>query len=423
MGTVSITQLKSGMILSADLIAPNGRFILPRGACLTSRNIMSLKIWGVAEVSVSDRSDPPREDGDEFLYSTSVMEEANDIVLRIFGGVPPECGAMEEIHRVAIREAARSLTENEAGHSGFFRSENAPLSEASLPKPSLEQLAAAEVRFVSFPDVYFRISEALQSPKSSITHVADLISKDTALTATLLKLANSAIYGVPAKVDSIQRAAALIGGKALSILALGVSAVQTFNSIPSDWVNMESFWRHSVAVAVLGQIISSRKHSRIIERMFVGGILHDIGRLVLLRHVPSVMNRAIAAAAAEKIPLVDMERRILGFDHGELGGTILERWGFPRELTDLVRFHHSPGEETNSFPAAALSMADTLAAALRQGSSGSPHPPSISDEVWKMTDLSPGALDSVVRQARRQIAEIYRLFKGGDDDGKTGAHS
>ena len=422
MGTLSITQLKSGMVLSADLVAPNGRFILPKGACLTSRNIMSLKIWGVAEVAVSDRSDLPCEE-DDFLYSSSVMEEARSIVLRIFGGIPPGNRAMEEVYRVAIREAARSLTENETRPPVFFTPEVAPSPAAAQPKLSMEELVGAEVRFVSFPDVYFRISEALQSPRSSITHIADLISKDTALSATLLKLANSAIYGVPAKVDSIQRAAALIGGKALSILALGVSAVKSFNSIPSEWVNMESFWRHSVAVAVLGQIISSRKNSRIIEKVFVGGILHDIGRLVLLRHVPSVMARAIAAAAEQKVPLVEMERELFGFDHGELGGSILERWGFPRELSDLVRLHHAPVDETHSFPAAALSVADTLAAALRQGSSGSPHPPAISDEVWNMTDLSPGALDSVVRQARRQISEIYSLFKGGDDDGKTVAHS
>ena len=410
------------MILSADLVAPNGRFILPKGACLTSRNIMSLKIWGVAEVAVSDRSDFPCEE-DEFLYSSSVMEEARNMILRIFDGIPPGNRAMEEVYRVAIREAARSLTENEARPPVFFTPEFAPPSGAPLPKLAMEELVGAEVRFVSFPDVYFRISEALQSPKSSITHVAELISKDTALSATLLKLANSAIYGVPAKVDSIQRAAALIGGKALSILALGVSAVKSFSSIPSEWVNMESFWRHSVAVAVLGQIISSRKNSRSIEKVFVGGILHDIGRLVLLRHVPSIMARAIAAAAEQKIPLVEMERELFGFDHGELGGSILERWGFPRELSDLVRLHHAPIDETHSFPAAALSVADTLAAALRQGSSGSPYPPAISDEVWNMTDLSPGALDSVVRQARRQISEIYSLFKGGDDDGKTVAHS
>ena len=93
------------MILSADLVAPNGRFILPKGACLTSRNIMSLKIWGVSEVAVSDRSDHPCEE-DEFLYSSSVMEEARTLVLRIFGSIPGN-RAMEEVYRVAIRERPR----------------------------------------------------------------------------------------------------------------------------------------------------------------------------------------------------------------------------------------------------------------------------------------------------------------------------
>ena len=76
----------------------------------------------------------------------------------------------------------------------------------------------------------------------------------------------------------------------------------------------------------------------------------------------------MAAAAEQKIPLVEMERELFGFDHGELGGSILERWGFPRELSDLVRLHHAPVDETHSFPAAALSVADTLA---RLGGKGS----------------------------------------------------
>ncbi len=420
MGTLSVTQLKSGMILSADLIAPNGRFILPKGACLTSKNIMSLKIWGIAEVPVSDR---PERTGGDLLYSSSVMEEARKIIYDLFGGLAPDSSAMEEIYRVGILEAARSLAEEEQhAYTAFFEPE-LPRASAASVKPSIQQLVEAEVRFTTFPDVYFRVSEALQSPRSSIVHVADLISKDTALTATLLKLANSAIYGVPGKVDSITRAAALIGGKALSILALGVSAVKAFSEIPAEWVDMDSFWKHSVGVAVFGQILASKKNPRSIETVFVGGILHDIGRMVLLRHVPFVMANLIKDAAAERVPLLETERKTLGFDHAELGGALLDKWGFPRAISDLVRFHHAPEDEMNSFPVAVLAFADVLAGALRQGRSGSKHPPRISDAVWSVAGLPPGQLDIVVRQGRRQIQEIYSLFKGGDNDGKTVSHT
>lgn len=275
----------------------------------------------------------------------------------------------------------------------------------------------------SFPDVYFRVSEALQSPKSSVSHIADLISRDTALSATLLKLANSAIYGVPAKVDSISRATALIGGRALSVLALGVSAVQNFRDIPVEWVNMESFWKHSVSVAVIAQILASKKNPRVIEQAFVAGMLHDIGRLVLYRHAPFTMARLISASAERKIPLAAMEKEVLGFDHGELGGKLLERWNFPLSLSDMVLQYHGPKEQIKTFPSALLAAADIIAAAIGEGNSGSLHASPIPDSVWKVVDLPCSVIDMTARQAHRQITEIYSLFKGGDDDGKTVPHS
>jgi putative nucleotidyltransferase with HDIG domain len=421
---LSVSHLKSGMVLSGDLIAPNGRFILPKGACLTPKNIMSLKIWGVSEVPVAKPREKGESSGEDLLFSTSVMEESRKTVLDIFSGIPPESPVMEEVFAVGVREAAGRIAEG----LPMCRPEAFSLSLPVMPKISderieLDEVLRAEVGLTSFPDVYFRVSEALQSPKSSVTHIADLISKDTALSATLLKLANSAIYGVPARVDSISRATALIGGRALSVLALGVSAVQFFKDIPVEWVNMETFWKHSVSVAVIAQVLASKKNPRVIEQVFVAGMLHDIGRLVLFRHAPFTMVRLIAAAAERKIPLTDIEKEVLGFDHGELGGKLLERWNFPLSLSDMIVQHHRPAEEITTFPSALLSAADVLAAVTGEGNSGSLHVAPIPDCVWKVVDLPCSAIDMTARQARRQISEIYSLFKGGDDDGKTVSYS
>ncbi len=424
METLSVSDLKSGMTLSADLIAPNGRFILPRGACLTPKNIMSLKIWGVSQVFVADSPGPGFEEEGACLKNPEILEKARCSVRELFGGSFPESAGMNEIYRVGVREAARRLAaETDLSSSreakSFFVPQIFSCTHVGEDEGfALERLVEMEVELVSFPETYFRISEALQSPKSSITHVANLISKDTALSAALLRLANSAMYGVPAKVESIPRAAALIGGNALSILALGVSVAASFGAVPARWVNMQSFWKHSIAVAVLGQVLSVRKTPRAIERIFVGGMLHDIGRLILLRHVPLSMTKVLAAAEAEKAPLVEMERRMLGFDHAELGGRLLEKWGFPRILSDLVRYHHLPEKkEEDSFSLGVLAVADVLAGVLFPGSGGSMYLPELSDALWEMMELSPEALDMVIRQARRQITEIYDLFKGGVDGG------
>lgn len=421
---LSVSRLQSGMVLSGDLIAPNGRFILPKGARLTPKNIMSLKIWGVSEVPVAKTKDLEESPGEELLYSSSVMEEARSMVLDLFSGVPPASPVMDEVFAVAVRVNAARIAEGiPAKRPGTFALSLPVQPRISDEKIDMEDILRTEVGLTSFPDVYFRVSEALQSPKSSVSHIADLISKDTALSATLLKLANSAIYGVPAKVDSISRATALIGGRALSVLALGVSAVQNFKDIPVEWVNMESFWKHSVSVAVIAQILASKKNPRMIEQAFVAGMLHDIGRLVLFRHAPFTMARLIMTAAERKTPLAAIEREVLGFDHGELGGKLLERWNFPLSLSDMILQYHGPEERIKTFPSALLAAADVLGAAIGEGNSGSLHASPIPDGVWKAVDLPCSVIDMTARQTHRQITEIYSLFKGGDDDGKTVPHS
>ena len=420
MKNISVTHLKSGMVLSGDLVAPNGRFILPRGACLTAKSIMSLKIWGIAEVPVADAPEHESRE-EELLFGSKVTEEAREMVLATFCGAEPATPVMDEIFRLGINETARGLASGKVTALQDTFSLELPFNSAGgEEKVSLTELVEIEASLATFPDVYFRICEALQSPKSSITHIAELISKDTGLSTTLLKIANSGIYGVPYRIDSITRAAALIGGRALSVLALGVSAVQVFNHIPVEWVNMKSFWRHSVGVAVLAQILASHKNAGIIEKIFIAGILHDMGRLVLFRHLPFTMARLMKTAAADSIPLVEAERKELGFDHAELGGCLVEKWCFPRSLSQLVKNHHNPAEGTGSLPAALLSAADVIAAAIRLGNGGSWHIRPLSEATWKTIDMPPSSLEMVVRQATRQTTEIYSLFRGGDDiHGKT----
>ncbi len=412
---VSVSSLESGMVLSGDLIAPNGRFILPKGAQLTPKTIMSIKIWGISQVPVEKSGIEEGAPDNEILFSSSVMEESRKIVLDRFSGRGPEWPVMEEIFSVAEREIASRLSEGSAPlYSEIFNSHFSDIPENSAERTDMEALLGAENGLASFPDVYARISDALRSPKSSATHIADLVSKDTALSATLLKLANSAMYGVPGKVDSIFRATALIGGKALSTLALGVSAIRLFKGISVKWLNMESFWKHSISVAVIAQILVSRKNPRAIEQLFAAGMLHDIGRLALFRHAPHTMSRLIAEAASEKLPLHVLEREALGFDHGELGGRLLERWNFPITLSGLVLSHHGNQSPGKNCAAAILEAADILASVTGEGGSGSRHVSPLPEEVWKETDLSSSVLEMTIRQARRQTGEIYNLFLGGE---------
>ncbi len=410
MGRIALQHVKEGMRLASDLEAPNGRFILPQGAILRERHLPTLKAWGIVEVDVEGLE--PEELARE-VPADIAPEELERAERRVEEWFPAAAvPLLRELRRLVILRTAR---EGNAGDEGV----PPPLpSRSPSSSLSLRELVEGESRLVSLPDIYFRIVEAIESPRSSALQIAKVVGKDTSLSAKLLKIVNSSFYGFPSRIESIARAVAIIGGNELSSLALGVSAIQLFRDVPEGFVTMRSFWRHSIAVGVLARLLGTRASIRQDERVFTAGLLHDIGRLLLLRKVPFSMAQILAQSRSRRIPLVEAERGCFGFDHASVGGGLLSEWNLPAGLTASVRFHHNPlgaGNEEDRIGAAALQVADLLAVANRLGSSGAQVLPPLAPEAPELLSLSPNALEPILLQAERQVREIEQVFFGGGE--------
>ncbi len=258
MGRVSVNNLREGMVLEEDLSAPNGRFILGRGAALKENHIRMFKIWGVTGASVEGA-----EDGE------IVLEEISG--KRLSGRPPPTwipIFRLRKVKRAAPAGIRSFCTRKFAGEISSGKTPDPLPAMKQLPRPpeghfgrtfSAYGLAKNEVRLVSFPDIYFKIQEVINSPISSATSIAKVVGKDPSLTARLLRLVNSSFYGFPNPILSIPRAIAIIGSNELTALALAVSTMTVFRHVPPAYVDMKSLWKHSIACGVFSRLLAIRR--------------------------------------------------------------------------------------------------------------------------------------------------------------------
>ncbi|MFN2309336.1 MAG: HDOD domain-containing protein [Gammaproteobacteria bacterium] len=197
------------------------------------------------------------------------------------------------------------------------------------------------VQLLSLPEVCLRIQQLAMDPRADMNEFAHLVSQDPALTTRLLKLVNSAYYGFPGRVDTVSRAVNLVGISELRNLTLAMAAMEVFGGLENERFDMLEFWRHSVYCALVARFLATRARVLHAERLFIAGLLHDVGRLLIFSLLPeqsaSIQQRVAAGEA-----VCAAEQAELGFDHAAVGGELLGLWQLPKALCQAVAFHHCP---------------------------------------------------------------------------------
>lgn len=412
MGLVYIDDIKPGMVLEKNLVCPNGRFLLGAGSVFEVKHIKIARSWGITEAYIEGVDKETLDSAAEAEYSEEILDIAHQALSSSFSNVDHNVPVMQEIFRlnkllIAQKLTAGKLTKDQALSRITMQAQETPdtLNKANM---SARWLVDKEVGLASFPDIYYKINEVLNSPKSSASHMADVVEKDTSLSAKLLKIVNSAFYSFPSRIDSIRRAITIIGTKELATLAVGISAIEAFKGIPEELTNMKLFWRHSIACGVFARLLGTYLEDVSTERLFVSGLLHDIGRLVIFRALPEHSSYSLYISVTENRPLCDVEKEIFGFEHAEVGSALMEKWKFPAKLVKNIRFHHS--ESAVDIESSIVNIADCLAIAFGSPISKSNIVPSINFKIWDSLKLSPSVIQPIVSQSERQIVEIEDVF-------------
>jgi putative nucleotidyltransferase with HDIG domain len=417
---ISAANLKPGMVLAEDARRPDGALVVARGTTLSARHIAMFATHRVAEACVACAAPPLREP--EPPLDPLVLEAARDHVRSRFVFAGARHPLLAELMKLCVPGVAQAMVRKKTAFPDPPPSAP-PLppggsGDEGRPPPSVRDIIASDPALVSLPDVFARICEVLNNPVSTAQEAARVIGMDQSLAARLLRLVNSAFYGFPTKVDTLSRAVTIVGSRQLTTLALGISVVSLFRDLPPGLVNVKSVWKHSVACGLAASALagSAPGVSDGAERLFVAGLLHDVGRLVMYRNLPEFSGRALRQARLEKILVRPAEVRIFGFDHAALGQALLTEWRFPEALALAVGHHHGPGRRGWLPDTAVVHVADVAVNAMRMGSSGEYYVPPLFPEACAVLDLHPQALREAVDKADSQVEAVLSVFLPDEAD-------
>jgi putative nucleotidyltransferase with HDIG domain len=207
----------------------------------------------------------------------------------------------------------------------------------------VEQIIQASNKLPPFSMVIQKALQLIEDPKSSAQQIVEVIQYDQSITFEVLKVCNSAYFGLKRKVRSLKEALIMIGFDQLLQIVLSQESSKIFFKDCSGYdLQHGDLWRHSVSCALLSKIICNHVHEIRKNVIFTAALLHDIGKMVLHRYVRNYFAEIKLLTEQKALPFPEAEKAILGIDHAELGGMIMEKWSLPEEIIFAVRYHHTP---------------------------------------------------------------------------------
>lgn len=261
------------------------------------------------------------------------------------------------------------------------------------------------------PILYYQLREKLDDPNSSFEDLADIVRSDTALSARLLKIVNSAFYGFAEKVDSLNHALNIIGTDQLTDLALAAIVTSKFQGIPRDLINMETFWMHSVGCGIAARKLAEFVPGVDSEKVYLGGMLHDMGSLIIFKQSPEDAKKILLRAQETGEHLYQIEKEVLGYDHAEVGALVLTEWKLPERLIEVVRNHHQPSQSDEYLEETCIvARADALIYEMKIGSSGEPGVPELDPKVEELVPVSREHIESLKSGIAEQVDDTVRMF-------------
>lgn len=283
-----------------------------------------------------------------------------------------------------------------------------------MSSAEIQDLVKNVTNLISLPEVSLRVNELANDPNSTADDMGKVISQDPALVARMLKIANSAFYGLSTEVETITRAIAILGTNKIRDLVISTAASNTFDGIPNSLITMQDFWHHSLYCGLLAQILSKKSKKANSESIFIAGLLHDIGQLLMFNQLPEKSHEAILLLmeGTEELETFEAERHVFGFDHMQVGAELIKSWKLAPVLQECVEFHHEP-EKAKDFPAevALINIANAVAVMADFNSmSNEDEIPSINPKSWALTGLSKDDLPDAIKKAQEEITEIESVL-------------
>lgn len=284
------------------------------------------------------------------------------------------------------------------------------MSTSSQNKLTIYDLFQGDFQLASPPESYFKLQNVINDPTKVIDDVAYIIEKDAALALRLLKIVNSAFYGFPSKITSVNRAINLIGTKDLQSLVLSTTVMDRFSDLPGDLISMRDYWTKNLYCALVSRGIDHYFDNHYVDSIFICGLLHNIGQLVILSRIPELARKASFLLAAQESPTdagdISIQQQTFGFDHYQVGAELVKQWKLPQIISDSIRLHPFPANTEKNH---------AIASIVRLASSYSPCSNDIeyNDNHSNNLNIGEANLNAILETASDEFEEIFSIFYPG----------
>jgi putative nucleotidyltransferase with HDIG domain len=269
----------------------------------------------------------------------------------------------------------------------------------------------------TLPAALPKLLDLIDSSDSSAGDISDAVSHDPALASKILKVANSAYYGFARTITSLEQAVAILGFRMTRSLALSLQVMTGFQfAAEFPQFSNRGLWVHSIAVATLMREIQRLSGGRFAGgHIFVIGILHDIGKIVLAHYFPDVLRAALERLQEDPDRrLEEVERELIGFDHAHVGELLLDRWRIPVKIIRPISLHHSSENPDGITDTALLRIANALTQRIHLGEGGNLSPPDILDSdrsLLSLSDADFSRFQEYLRQSEEGISDFLAVIQ------------
>ena len=254
------------------------------------------------------------------------------------------------------------------------------------------------------PSVAKRLLEIVGKPTVSLGEISDFVSRDPVLATKVLKMVNSPVYGFPGRISSVNQAVLLLGLNVLRGLLVGVTV---FDLMQQAMIGLRD---HSLGCAIFSRIIAKKKGMKDPEEIFIFGLLHDIGKMVLVLNFPKEYAKVMEKAGKEGVTVYDVETDFFGTTHATVGAWVTEQWSFPKPVVDVIGLHHRPQlAKVAPKATAVVHFADVILRARGFGFAGDTSVPPIHPSAWELLDLSEADIKEMLKEAEDLLEEAAEL--------------
>ncbi len=263
-----------------------------------------------------------------------------------------------------------------------------------------------------FSQIATKALKLINNPKSSAVDIGRVISYDQALTAKVLRMANSAYYGFPKEVTTVGEAIVILGYDTLKSIVLALS-MRKFYDHPVKGYGLQKgeLWRHSVACALTAKFIGNHVNYSNPEEPFVAGLLHDVGKLILSEYVKDEYEKIMNMVTLRNVTFLDAEKAILGFDHQEMGVRVSEKWNFPDKIIEAIGFHHQPtGAEIDPLLTSIVHIADFICLSLGIGIGADGMLYALEGKALEIAGISSTEIDGLISESLEVTIEIDSIL-------------